>query len=74
MRSDNPTPLDVWHLSQDFGQTRPLLNQAFIEENPPISRVVAVPDEPEFIFDSYFDLKCARPMPVYSVPGLIDHF
>jgi len=74
MRSDNATPLDIWHLSQDFGQTRPLLNQAFIEENPPISRVVAVPGEPEFIFDSYFDLKCARPMPVYSVPGLIDHF
>lgn len=31
-------------------------------------------DVSQFLFDSYFDIKCARPMPVYSVPGLIDHF
>jgi hypothetical protein len=72
-RSNCTTSLDTWHLAQDFS-TRPTLNQNFIEENPPIDRVVAVTTEPEFLFDSYFDLKCARPMPVYSVPGLIDHF
>lgn len=74
MRSSNPASLDVWHLSQDFGQARPQLNQSFIEEDPPIARCVAVDTEPQFIFDSYFDLKCARPMPVYSIPGLVDHF
>jgi hypothetical protein len=73
MRHEATGPLDSWHLSQYFG-ARPTLTQAFIEENPPISRVVAVPSQPALIFDSYFDLKCARPMPVYSVPGLIDHF
>lgn len=73
LRSDSSTTLDVWHLSQNFTST-PTLSQSFIEENPPISRVVAVQNESHFIFDSYFDLKCARPMPVYSVPGLIDHF
>ena len=45
-----------------------------IFSNTPMSRVLAVRDEPHFIFDSYFDIKAVRPMPVYSVPGLIDHF
>lgn len=73
LRSDAPSSLDVWHLSQDFA-TLPALNAAFIVDTPPIARVVAVPAEPEFIFDSYFEIICTRPMPVYSVPGLIDHF
>lgn len=72
-RSNAATSLDTWHLSQDFGSL-PTLNQTFIEENPPIDRVIAVPSEPHIILDSYFNLQCARPMPMYSVPGLIDHF
>lgn len=73
MRSTDPQSLDIWHLSQKF-EALPTLNQEFIEENPPISRVIAVQDEPAFLMDVFFDLKCARPMPVYSVPGYIDHF
>lgn len=73
MRSTFAQSLDTWHLSQHFS-TRPLLNQTFIEENPPFARVVAVPSEPNFIGDFYFSMRCARPMPVYGVPGLIDHF
>jgi hypothetical protein len=72
-RSNYATSLDVWHLAQDF-TALPALNASFIEENPPIDRVVAVPSEPDILLDAYFDLKCARPMPTYSVPGLIDHF
>jgi len=72
-RSSDPTSLDVWHLSQDF-PSAPLLNEVFIEEHPPIKRVIAVDTEPEFLFDSYIQMTCARPMPVYGVPGLIDHF
>jgi len=72
-RSTYATSLDAWHLSQEFS-SRPTLNETFIEDNPPVDRVIAVPSEPHLIFDSYFDLKCARPMPTYSVPGLIDHF
>lgn len=72
-RSSDPQSLDYWHLAQEFGSL-PTLNNQFIQENPPVERVVAVTDEPEFLFDAYFDLKCARPMPMYGVPGLIDHF
>lgn len=72
-RSTAAAPLDTWHLSQEFS-TLPVLDQTFIEENPPVDRVIAVPGEPHLILDAYFDLKCARPMPMYSVPGLIDHF
>ena len=72
-RSTDPQTLDIWHLAQKF-ENLPALNADFIQDNPPIERVVAVPSEPHFLFDSYIRLKCARPMPVYSVPGLIDHF
>ena len=72
-RSNAPQSLDAWHLSQDFAAP-PVLNAAFIEDNPPIDRVIAVPSEPHFIFDGYFSMRCARPMPLYGVPGLIDHF
>lgn len=73
MRSTAPQSLDVWHLSQEF-QSTPMLNSAFIQDDPPLDRAIAVPSEPHWIFDSYFDLQCTRPMPIYSVPGLIDHF
>ncbi|QXP08214.1 MAG: major capsid protein [Arizlama microvirus] len=73
-RSTDPASLDVWHLSQDFGSTLPVLGEDFILDQPPIPRVIAVPSEPEFLLDVYFDLQCARAMPVYSVPGLVDHF
>ena len=72
-RSNANQSLQTWHLSQNF-QTRPVLNEAFIEENPPINRVMAVQTEPEFILDMFFSLTSARPMPTYSVPGLVDHF
>lgn len=72
-RSTDPQSLDTWHLAQDF-TALPVLNSSFIEENPPIDRVIAVLDEPHFLFDSLFKMRCARPMPVYSVPGLMDHF
>ena len=72
-RSNFAQSLDTWHLAQDFA-TAPVLNEEFIQDDPPIDRVIAVQDEPHFLFDSYFSLKCARPMPLYGVPGLIDHF
>ena len=72
-RSNFTTPLDTWHLAQEFGAL-PVLNASFIVDNPPVDRVIAVASEPHFLFDSYFNLKCARPMPIFGVPGLIDHF
>lgn len=73
MRSNFAQSLDTWHLAQDFGSL-PALNASFIEENPPVDRVTAVANYPNLILDMYFKLKCARPMPTYGVPGLIDHF
>ena len=73
MRSNASAPLDVWHLAQDF-DTLPTLSSEFIEENPPVGRVIAVQTEPHLLLDAYFKLRCARPMPLYGVPGLIDHF
>ena len=73
MRSNSKTPLDMWHLAQDFDDGV-VLNDVFITEKPPIKRVIAVDKQHHFLFDSYIQLRCTRPMPVYSVPGLIDHF
>jgi hypothetical protein len=72
-RSNFATPLDAWHLAQYF-TSLPTLSSTFIVENPPVNRIIAVETEPHFLFDSYFSYKCARPMPTYSVPGLVDHF
>lgn len=73
LNSHATTPLDMWHLAQKYTGT-PGLNETFISEDPPIARIVAVTTEPHFIFDSLFAIRAARPMPTYSVPGLIDHF
>lgn len=75
MRSNATQPLDTWHLAQDFA-ARPVLNQAFIEENPPIDRIVAFTQatQPAILLDMFFRYRCTRPMPVFGVPGLIDHF
>lgn len=72
-RSNDPQSLDFWHLAQQF-TSLPHLNSEFIQDNPPIKRALAVQDEPEFILDANIMLRCTRPMPVYSVPGFVDHF
>lgn len=73
-RSDATQSLEAWHLSQDFAAA-PTLNEAFIQENVPLDRVLAFTqlssnDIPQIIFDSFIEMKHARVMPVYSVPGL----
>jgi len=65
--------LDAWHLSQDFASL-PTLGKTFIEENVPLDRTIVTTGEPHFIIDTYQNLICARPMPVFGVPGMIDHF
>lgn len=68
--------LDIWHLAQKFSDSNsvlqhPHLNADFIEERPPISRIIAVQDEPEFKADFWFDIKATRPLPTYSTPNLV---
>jgi hypothetical protein len=67
-RSNATGTLDYWHLSQDF-DALPALGNTFISDTPPVDRVIAVPSEPQFIFDSLFNMKSTRPMPVRSIPG-----
>jgi hypothetical protein len=73
LRSSSSGSLDAWHLSQFFS-SRPSLSLGFVQDQPPFDRVVAVPSEPTFIFDCYFKLICARPLPTYGVPGGMSNF
>lgn len=76
MRSTYAQSTDVWHFAQKF-DALPSLNGDFIQDQASyqaIKRISAVPTEPQFYLDVYLDLKCARPMPVYGVPGMLDHF
>lgn len=76
MRSTYAQSTDVWHFAQKF-DALPALNGEFIQDQASyqaINRISAVQSEPQFYLDVYLDLKCARPMPVYGVPGLLDHF
>lgn len=67
--------LDVWHYANDFN-SQPTLSPEFIYESKRnIDRTLAVTSavEDQFIIDMYFDATYVRPMPMYSIPGLIDH-
>jgi len=75
-RSTAAGTIDAWHLAQKF-TSLPTLNSTFIQDTPPLDRIVAVgaaANGKQFLFDSFFDIRSVRPMPLYSVPGLIDHF
>lgn len=76
-RSDYPQSLDVWHFADDYGDTPPTLSDNWIRETKNnIDRTLAVGSalQPQFLADFYFRYKHTRPMPVYSIPGLADHF
>jgi len=72
-RSTAATSLDYWHLAQEF-TARPVLDEAFITEDPPVDRIIAVTSEPHFMFDSFIQQVSARPLPVYSIPTLGGRF
>lgn len=67
-RTNATGTLDSWHLSQDL--STPSLNSTFIVSNPPTTRVKATSGDPDFICDIHNRVISARPMPMYSVPGL----
>lgn len=69
MRPDHSLSVDSWHLSQEFASL-PTLNQTFIECDTPIDRTIYSTVEPDFIVDCYFDVKAARALPTYGIPGL----
>lgn len=73
-RSNATASLDPWHYALDFGSERPALTDTFIQDIPPVKRTIGDQVAPEFLIDAWFDIKAARPLPIYSVPGYIDHF
>lgn len=75
MRSKAPTSLDVWHLADEY-TTLPKLSDAWIREDKTnVDRVLAVTSSVsnQMFADLFISCKATRPMPVYSIPGLIDH-
>lgn len=75
-RSTSAGTIDIWHLAQKF-TSLPTLNSTFIQETPPLQRVLAVGAAAagqELLGDFFFNVRKARPMPLYSVPGMVDHF
>lgn len=77
-RSTTATPLDAWHTAAKF-TTLPTLAATFMQEPLDVTlhrnlAAGAATDNQQFLCDFFFDVRCARPMPMYSVPGLMDHF
>lgn len=70
------SPLAAAWTYSDYYTSAPFLDGNWIQEGSSnIGNTLAVQDtnEPQFICDFLVDLDCVRPMPIYSVPGLIDH-
>ncbi len=75
-KSTSAGTIDAWHYAQKF-TSLPTLNSTFIQDNPPLARNLAVgsaANGQQLLLDAFFDITAARPLPMYSVPGLIDHF
>ena len=75
MRSTAERSLDVWHLGDDYNSLPALSSEWRAEDSNVIDRVIAVSQQNahQLWADVFIQNKCTRPMPVYSIPGLIDH-
>lgn len=75
MRSSAPTSLDVWHLADEYTQLPTLSDSWIREDKSNVDRVLAVTSNVsnQMFADIYVQCEATRPMPVYSIPGLIDH-
>lgn len=72
-RSNATGTLDSWHYGDNYNSA-PSLSQAWMKEgDSEIQRTLAVDNEPQFIMDTIIDNTSVRPMPMYSIPGLVDH-
>ena len=75
-KSTSSGTIDPWHYAQKF-TSLPTLNSTFIQDTPPLARNLAVgsaANGQQLLLDAFFHINAARPLPMYSVPGLIDHF
>lgn len=72
-RSAADGSLDSWHFADIYDEVPMLSPEWMFETDENVDRTIAVPDEPQFIADFYFKNTASRVMPLYSVPGMIDH-
>nr|WNN13292.1 MAG: major capsid protein [Microvirus sp.] len=75
MRSSADQSLDIWHLADDYASLPKLSDSWIREDGATVDRVLAVSQRVsnQFFADIYIRNRTTRPMPLYSVPGLIDH-
>ncbi len=76
-RSGVTNSLDIWHYA-DFYNSTPRLSADWIKDNSAVNvnRTLAVKMEKDdqIRMDVRFECVSIRPMPVTSIPGLVDHF
>lgn len=75
MRPQVPNSLASWHLADNY-TSAPTLSDSWIREDKTnVDRVLAVGSSVsnQVFGDFYFKAIYTRPMPMYSIPGLIDH-
>ena len=74
-RSTSTGNIDEWHLAEEFA-TAPALNSTFIQQNTPTARIFAgtVTNNVQVLLDTVMDVEMTRAMPMFSVPGMMDHF
>lgn len=72
-RSNAQQSLDSWHYAQDYDKLPTLSTEWMQQNDTEMKRTLAVQSQPDFIADFYIMNKTTRCMPVYSIPGLIDH-
>lgn len=75
MRSTSKKSLDAWHLADDYDSLPKLSPEWILEDKTNVDRALAVTSRTanQFFGDFYIKNLCTRPMPVFSIPGLIDH-
>ena len=75
MRSQYAQSLDVWHLADDYNSLPSLSDSWIREDKNTVDRVLAVKStvSNQLFADIFVQNRATRPMPMYSIPGLIDH-
>ena len=73
LRSTASGTLDIWHYGDKYNSLPKLSSDWIDETEANMQRTLAVQNEPQFICDTYCKSTWTRIMPLYSVPGLLDH-
>lgn len=75
MRSNHNKSLDSWHFADDYDALPHLSSDWINEDQKPVDRALVVQStvSNQLFADFFVQNETTRPMPVYSIPGLIDH-